>query len=272
MIELIFVILILGILAKFGVEIMQQIYINFYNSSQQNILGAQSEAALNQIANRLQQRIKDSVIASNLNHGAFAPLGSNTNAAYPVLEWVGIDYDGWRSPVPLWSGVIDLAGSTGTSLSTPGTTGRSSMYNSGNAAAYFLGSNVDVTSGFGWNGAITDQSHTMHPVNVNAAGTLTSAVAGTFSGIDVFEFYQLANSAFAVELKNRTLRLYTDYQPWDGEAYTNGTSSILMENVTTFSFTKVGDIIKLKVCVEGNLVDITSTQGVYALCKERTVF
>ena len=272
MLELIFVIVILGILAKFGVEIMQQIYNNFVYSSRQNILQAESEAAVNQIANRLQQRIKDSVIASSLNHAAFTPLGSNTNAAYPVLEWVGIDYDGWRSPTPMWSGVIDLAGSTGTSLSTPGTTGRSSVYNGGTAAFYNLGSNVDVTNGFGWQipaAAFTDQSHTMHPVNVNNAGTLTSAVAGTFSNLDIFEFYQLTNSAFAVELNNRTLTLYTDYQPWDGETYANGTSAILMENVTTFKFTKVGDIIKLQVCVGDNNL---SGEGEYSVCKERTVF
>ncbi|WP_345985074.1 type II secretion system protein [Sulfurimonas sp. HSL-1656] len=268
MMELIFVIVIMGVLAKFGVDIMQQIYNNFVYSQRTNVLQAQSEAAVNQIANRLQNRIKDSVIASTLNHGAYQPLGSNTAAGSTVLEWVGIDYDGWQSLPPLWSGTIDLTDSNGTNLKSPRTSSRSGFYNGGTAAVYFLGSNVDVLSGFGWQAAaFADQSHTMHPVNVGA-GQLTPAV-GSFSGRDVYEFYQLANSAFAVELNGRILTLYTDYQPWDGEIYTAGTASILMENVTTFTFTKVGDIIKLQVCIGDN--DLTG-EGEYSLCKERTVF
>jgi len=273
MLELIFVIVITAIMAKFGVEIMQQIYNNFVYSSRQNTLQAQSESAVNQIANRLQQRIKDSVIASTTNHASFQPLGSNTNAAANVLEWVGIDYDGWRAAAPLWSGVIDLAASAGTTLVSPATSSRSAVYTNAlsNSAAYFIGSNVNVVTGFGWSGVINDQDHTMHPLTVGA-GTLTAKAGTTFSNQDVYEFYQLANSAFAVELNNndRTLRLYTNYQPWDGESYTaDQNPKILMENVTTFKFSKVGDIIKIQVCVGDNNL---GGEGEYSVCKERTVF
>lgn len=268
MLELVFVIVILGILAKFGVDIMQQIYNNFAYSNRENILQAESEAAVNQIANRMQYRIKDSVVAGDIGHANFQPLGSNTQAGFSVLQWVGIDYDGWRSNSPLWSGVIDLSLSAGGALVSPATTGRSSAYDTGNAAAYFIGSNVDVVNGFGWNGVINDQAHTMHPVSVGAA-SLTPKAGTSFSGQDVFEFYQLANSAFAIELNGRTLSLYTDYQPWDGETYQNGTRTTLMRNVTTFQFSKVGDIIKIQVCVGDN--DL-SGEGEYSVCKERTVF
>ncbi|MCW8839326.1 MAG: protein containing prepilin-type N- cleavage/methylation domain protein, partial [Thiovulaceae bacterium] len=91
-----------------------------------------------------------------------------------------------------------------------------------------------------------------------------------------YEYYQLAWTANAVSIEddgkgNDTYDLvfYYDYQPWRGESYTDGKSSIIMENVPTFQFRAVGSMIKIQVCVKSDLIN--NQQG-YALCKEKTVF
>lgn len=66
-----------------------------------------------------------------------------------------------------------------------------------------------------------------------------------------------------------TLTLYYDYQPWKGETYQNGKSQIIMEDVDTFRFRSVGDLIKVQLCVTNSNI---SSEGGYSICKEKTVF
>jgi len=109
MIELIFVIVIMGIIGKFGVEFLAQTYKNFIFSSVNNSLQSKSAMAVEFIATRLQYRIKDSLIA-RVNTGTNAVgIGSATGSTYTVLEWVAMDIDGYRgSTTPNWSGIADL--------------------------------------------------------------------------------------------------------------------------------------------------------------------
>jgi len=48
-----------------------------------------------------------------------------------------------------------------------------------------------------------------------------------------------------------------------------GNKQLIMENVQTFQFTSVGDILIVQVCVSDQ--DITG-EGEYAICKEKVVF
>ena len=291
LLELIFVIVIMGILAKFGVELLSQAYQNFIFSSVNNRLQSQSEAAVETIASRLQYRIKDSVIARRTN-GTFVGLAGNTDPTIPILEWVASDIDGFRgnsAVLPHWSGVIDIDASTApTTLVSPGTdtvalnTLIGVLSNGGStiddAAIYFVGSDSDVQTGYGWNtatGPITTQNEAMHPIN-DVAGQPTQFVSGVgvdFSGVDIYEYYQLAWTAYAVgitdyNLSNNTgtLRLYYDYQPWKGESYADAKNEVLMDNVSTFKFRAAGSIVKIQVCVKDDLVEE------YSLCKEKTIF
>lgn len=269
LIELIFVILIFGILSKFGADILYKIYENYIYSNTYNRLLNQSEAAAKQIANRLQYRIKDSTIARS--GGTVIPIESNITSA-TVLEWIGTDIDGWRgtsSTSPDWSGFIDLdpaSGSSAASLNSPGTSAIS-----GNNAIFFIGSDVDLSgNAFGWSGAVTGQDGAMHPVAVTT-NTLTP-IGGNFSGKYVYEYYQLAKSAFAVSLEGTDLKLYSGYQPWSTTSprqMSDVTPVTIMENVSNFQFTAMGDILVIQVCVSDN--NITGTGG-YGVCKEKVVF
>lgn len=311
MIELIFVIVVMGILGKFGVEFLAQAYNNFIFSSVNNSLQANGEMAVETIASKLQYRIKDSIIGRRSDglvpyaDSFAAPASIATIAAatavtpedYNILEWVGTDIDGYRGDsLPYWSGIIDLDRSrnilsrdtlispeTNTTalntligiLSPANTTGIN------NTALYFIGSDSDIQTGYGWDGsAIADQNATMHPVRRHATiedRLIADTGANDFNGTDVYEYYQLAWTAYAVGITDYnttamggndtgTLTLWYDYQPWEGEKYTDGNSSVLMENVSTFRYNAVGSVIKIQVCVNSDLVED------YSLCKEKTVF
>ncbi len=298
MIELIFVIVVMGIIGKFGVEFLAQAYNNFIYSSVNNTLQAQSEAAVEAVASRLQFRIKNSVIGRRLNFN-FVGLSSvppGQGNQFPILEWVGSDIDGFRgNNTPLWSGIIDINPSlllgANTLISPQTNTGNVNalinILSNGNtgindAAIYFIGSANNIQTGYGWNGiALANQNAAMHPINSGGAiDEFVSGIVGVdFSGVDVYEYYQLAWTAYAVGISNYnagtntgTLMLYYDYQPWNGDTYLNkadGTatkSEILMENVSTFQFKAVGSVIKIQVCVNSEVMED------YSLCKEKTIF
>lgn len=65
------------------------------------------------------------------------------------------------------------------------------------------------------------------------------------------------------------LTLYYNYQPWNGQKYTDGQSAVIMQDVDTFQFKAVGDLIKVQLCVRDSNI---SSDGGYSVCKEKTVF
>ncbi|MFA6138456.1 MAG: prepilin-type N-terminal cleavage/methylation domain-containing protein [Sulfurimonas sp.] len=275
LIELVFVIVVIGIIGKFGVEFLAQSYKNFIFSNVNNSLQANSATAVEFISTRLQHRIKDSIIARKAS-GGFVALGNASGEEYTILEWVGADIDGFHgnsdTGLPSWSGVIDLDESNSTTIFSPETNTTEideliDILSDGgsfidDAALYFIGSSSDITTGYGWSGAITDQNKTMHPI---VGGATFASVDGNFS--EIYEYYQLAWSAYAVvHAADGNLTLYYDYQPWKGENYSNGKSSTIMENVSSFRFMTIGSLVKIQVCAKSNLVEE------YSLCKEKTIY
>ena len=117
LIELIFVIVIMGVLSKFGIEFLSQAYNTFIYSKIDNELHSKSSLALQIIANRLQYKIPQSTI-KRIDGGKpiFAAQSVNNPQEYNVLEWIGYDADGARGDSKaLWSGIIDLNSSLTTS-------------------------------------------------------------------------------------------------------------------------------------------------------------
>ena len=282
MIEVIFVIVVMGIIAKFGAEFLNQAYTSFIYSNLNNRLQAQSESAVEQIAAKLQYRVKDSIIAKETTNGAFQSLSDANNTNNTILEWIGSDIDGFRGDtLPLWSGIIDVDADVGQSVNitspstdtaTLSTLITSLSSNSGttlaDAALYFIGSNNDI-NGYGWNGAaLATQDSVMHPVQAGTNNNqYQSSNADNFAGTDVYEFYKLSWTAYAVEIQtNGDLLLYYDYQPWNGEVYADGKSSLIMQNVDTFKFVAIGSLVKIQVCTNTTLVEN------YSICKEKTIY
>ena len=301
LLELIFVIVVMGILAKFGTNILVTTYQSYATSVTNTRLQFNTELALKQIANRLQYRIKDSVVA-----GVATPLAT-AGGGETTLQWIGYDIDGWLGNAatwtgayyqPTWSGFIDvnadptglIAPPTGF-LNSPATNvvaentviqalranGSATNFNA-DAAIFFTGENSSTTTYYGWGGVArnTQINTSAHRVgDTGAPNQLMDTTGATFAGTDVYENYKLAWTAYAIETRDfdgdgdDDLVLSYDFQPWTGDTLANGTAVLLLHNVDTFTFQAVGSSIQIEVCThEQNLLG----GGQYAICKETAIF
>ena len=235
LLELIFVIIILGIISKFGVEYLAQAYRGYIYQNVSNTLQNNSEMAVEVIASKLKYRLKDSVIirksADKTQFKGLEGATATTSVGYDILEWVGYDVEGFRakdSSSPYWSGLIDkkYAHSGNTDIFTPNTNTTDvntsiSLLSYGttdinDAAIFIMGSDSDVKTDYGWQfecndatcstttgGYINDQQHAMHPIKKDPTDTtkFLSANAQDFSllnqSLDDVR-YKLAWSAYAI--------------------------------------------------------------------------
>ncbi len=287
MLELIFVIVIMGIIGKFGTEFVARAYESFIYSKINNDLQAKSASAVEFIAKRLEHRIKDSTISRNTtppgSYGFVHDLGLPDPDA-TVLEWIATDIDSFRGTTrPSWSAIIDLTStnanriiSTSSELNT--TNAQISILSNAtaginNSAIYFIGSGT-ITNPWGYDGAILDQNHALHPIQLGVNIDEIRPRFSNFAG-DIYEYYKLAWTAYAIELgdyddvlKIGNLYLYYNYRPWNGETYlANGTKVLLAEGINTFRYRSAGSLIKIQVCAKSDL-----TGEEHALCKEKTVY
>lgn len=291
MLELIFVIIVIGILSKFGVEILAQSYKSYIATQVNDRFQNQSSAALEFIAKRLQYRIRPSVIVRNdSNFSDFHSLeGMGAQAGYDVLEWIGYDVDGLRAGA--WSGIYSKSYvnarlySQQTNTATEGNLINAlSFGNSGfnDSAIFFIGSSSSQDS-FGWDGnAINDFTQSMKPVQTDANSSLfapPAAFADNFTTMDPsvqsleYNTYQLASTANAIvfDTTNNRLQFCTDYQPWNGQTYNNnGHCYTLMNEVSDFKKRQNKGVITLKVCsVNNTFKDLP--EGQFLTCKEKTI-
>ena len=304
MVELVAVIVIFGIVAAIGSEIFVKLYENYMLTRSMNSLQTKTELALEQIAKRLQYRIKYASIARKTS-----PLTDYVSLAdpylnddYKILEWIGYDNEGLKGTynssehyhTPGWSGFLDVNDSNKTLLLTPGSDldkentiisvlshGNLDLNSSGGIV--FNGSlgAFDVTK-YGWTPATTWNADNVYEINEYNA-TAFSVVDATLPD-EIFERYKLVWTAYAivpqtdsnafcteadVNQSKCNLYLYMNYRPWKHEAYNGNNSSkfLLIEHVSTFKFKQNGDILRLKLCVNERLVETN-----VSICKEKAVF
>ncbi len=294
MLELVFVIVILGIVSSVGATIISQLYENYIIQRAMHRVSIKTELAVNQIANRLAYRIGTSVIARNPTAGSYMKLVdvalgvSNKNNS--ILEWIGYDNDSFSAQArPGWSGYCDTtASSAATGIITPGsqlakTTAITNNLSGGGTPPLALlfglhgiqdSVGVDQEADcYGYNG----NTGCIHQVTINNATTLGTNRA---TGTNISTHYKLAWTAYAIvpvppsdgtafSDTNFDLELRYNYQPWNGTQYTAGQSSILLRKVTAFKFAELGGTIRLKICATEQVGD-SSTTNVSA-CKEKVV-
>ena len=289
MLELVFVIVIMGIIGKFGVEFLAQAYNTFIYAKINNRLQSDSTHTIELIAKRLEARIPPSTIKRKSPYNTLFKGATETvidPANYDFLEWIAYDVDGFRSQstAKTWSGIIDLdiTKTTNLKLFSPDSNMTAidnhikALSNNtstiARAALFFPSSNYNINA-FGWNGgtALIDQNRSMHPII--AGGTNEFAASTThgvnFDGATIYNRYMLAWTAYAVvhDSTTKDLTLYYNYQPWHGDDYTDGNSSLLMQNVDTFRIKGTGELFSIQVCVDSNL-----TNQEHSICKEKTIF
>ena len=301
MIELILVIVILGIISFFTFEMTLQIFRSYTYSKMINILEAQTETMLEQIAKRLSYRIKESPVTrkGHLNaaleddsEGDVEPLTRNTATSlngFNILEFVPYAYEVFR--INGYSGIADLGISSSVAgLRTPGSnlvtiaqnTFNDLVYKStignGDLAVFFSGLSYDDRKGIGY-------YKYNHPSGNNLVARATisnnTALALNYAiGSSVSDVYQIAYTAYAIvpEHINATngdfdLTLYYDYRPWTGQKFTDGQHSILARDVTRFNFMEDrGNTINMKLCIRATRRTTGIDSEKMSICKSKAVY
>ena len=270
LLELIFVIVILGIVSSIGAELIAKVYENYIIQRANHRAELKTELAALQIANRLRYAIPGTLYrikSDDTLESTFLPL--TTGMDYKGLQWVGYDGDSFEAVTsaadrrPGWSGFADVEhGSTdinhiktqGSNLTLANTI-IGNLSPSGKAITdayiYFPYENAPSKVN-GYTGATNDVI------------TLAAPAAGTRT---IHEHYKLAWSSYALYINNGDLFLYYDF-PATLAANKGNTKQLLLKNVTTFKFKVTGRTIRFKLCVQeeiGKDYNITA-------CKEKAVF
>jgi len=270
LIEVIFVIVILGVVASIGSKIIAQVYESYIVQRAQYRAAIKTELALNQIANRLRYAIPGTVGARVSLTSTFIPITNTLPEDSKVLQWVGADGDSFEAIAsaanlkPGWSGFCDLDLSTANNIVTPGsnlalTTSIISNLDASiaNARIYFPyeGNNYGIANGNGENIVLdADQNITV--------------------GQTIYERYKLAWSSYAIEVRKiagvNKLLLHHHFAPQAKIAINgNSTSTVLINNVTNFRFKGSEGVLRVKICVEEQ-VGFDSDK--IHTCKERVIF
>ena len=230
MLELIFVIIILGIISSIGAEVIANVYESYIIQRAQHRATMKTELALNQISNRLRYAIPSTVGARADLTSTFTPITEIISSTDKVLQWVAYDGDSFEAITsdsdrkPGWSGFCDIdsyvAGST--TLPSPGSN---------------LGLATEIIGNLGGNiaNAFIYFPHDESGASLGIAGgsgeniTLDSAI---LSGNRIYERYKLAWTSYALEVDgNNDLILHYNFSPARG-ATINGSSSLLLKNVS----------------------------------------
>jgi len=307
LLELVFVIVILGVVASIGSSVIVQVYESYIIQKSTHNAALKTELAINQLANRLTYRIDESLIARHpvtRNLLALNNLDITTTnwEEYNILEWIGYDNDSFSATAtPGWSGFLDLdtpsaIGGSRSIISTGSAFSQVSAISTnlggGDPALYFVGNRPYRTDGAGTPLASSSAGclHNIEgdgcifPVTLDTTNeiTFTLGSAGDYvpGQMQYSEYYQLARSAYAVVFENPhtvpeggginvwDLRLYYNYQPWEGETYIDGSNSLLLRDVSVFRFkSEAGNSLRIKLCT---VEQISETEKI-SLCKEKAV-
>ncbi len=220
MLELIFVIVILGIVASIGSQIIVDVYESYITQRAVHRSSIKTELAATQLVNRLAYSIPGTVIGRFDNNNFVSIENMPLAAPLPtILEWIGYDNDGFgaidgttnQGRRPRWSGYCDVTASTINQLSTPGS--RLTQLNAiiqnlsavtgvaqtslGNAAVIFPHDNPDTLAhSVGFAEAVRSFTN-VHPIARNAVNNTHLDLAPHVNRT-IHEHYKLAWTAYAV--------------------------------------------------------------------------
>jgi prepilin-type N-terminal cleavage/methylation domain-containing protein len=299
LIEVIFVLVILGIVASISSQIIVQVYENYITQRAVYNVSTKTELAINQIVNRLTYSIVDSALAKDPNNASnyklLVDLDVNVDRNLTILEWVGYDNDSFAAGAnPYWSGVANYETATKSAFETPGSDlGKvdTIIQNLSHTQVGLTASTQHPAVVFqprtGGGEKVNGECMGLIKTNVTDIDNNTSCIyavsennASSFSFDDInkskiiTERYQLTWSAYAlVPVKQPNglynLDLHYNYQPWYGEKYDDGSTSIstLISNISVFKFTQSGGIIQLKLCATENIGQDYNISS----CKEKAI-
>ncbi len=281
LLELIFVIVILGIVASIGSELIARVYQQYIVQRAEHRASIKTELAALQIANRLVSAIPGTVyrITSAPTNNTYEPIDSNLTTIgdnYKGIQWVAADMDSFNAnSIPGWSGFCDVNNSSKNTINTPG-----SNLGLANTIIENLSKDTSGTITKHLNNAALyfpyyDQEHNLSSTTGTSTGE-NNITLDNVTNRTVVEHYKLAWSSYALvvepEVVNgktyKSLFLYYNFIPTPTKLYTTGTKALLIRNISTFKFKGAGRTIRFKICKEE---EIGEEHNVTA-CKEKAVF
>jgi len=295
LIEVIFVLVILGIVASISSQIIVQVYENHITQRAVYNVNTKTELAINQIVNRLTYSVINSAIAKDptdsTNYKLLTDLDLSTDTNLTVLEWIGYDNDSFAAgSTPYWSGVANYETATKSIFETPGSQlgkvdtiiknlskNKVGLNGSTQQPAVIFQPRTgegDRVDGLCMGLAVVDNNDTSCIYAVSENNATGFSFKNVAKSKIITERYQLAWSAYALvpRLKSNglyDLNLHYNYQPWENnETYdNNATIKTLITNVSVFKFTQSGDIIQLKLCATENIGQNFNI----STCKEKAI-
>jgi len=293
LIEVIFVLVILGIVASISSQLIVKVYENYITQRAVYNVSTKTELAINQIVNRLTYSVIDSAVArdpnNNANHKLLINLTSATDANLTILEWLGYDNDSFATgTTPYWSGVANYRTATTNGFDTPG-----SNLNKVDTIIKYLSKNTVSLNSNDYPAVVFQPRGPGDKVDGECMGMLADNNRSCIYAVSesnqtgftfrngaktkiITERYQLAWSAYAlvpVQQPNGlyNLELHYNYQPWlpTNEKYNSPSTSVstLIRNISVFKFTQSGGIIQLKLCATENIGQDFNI----STCKEKAI-
>jgi len=295
MIELIFVVVILGIIGLMSSDIIFRTYENYAFHRDISDLQSRSKQVLDQISKYLDNSLKSSIAQYNSAtpvHRAISEIdfanGDVNITNNRFLEWIGKDIesmrgiwsDGENRVYPGYSGFANVRDSNATDIVTTdcnlsyiepvqnAITAQPLALAAGGqrTAIYFVYANsVGTVAQRFWD----NNGSSLFPVSgfTPDTGIITlSEPPGEIS-----ENYYLTYSAYGVQLDNAgNLFLYWNFRPWNGDSINNDAQQrLLMQDVTEFKSwgQSDGSVIRLRVCLSVDISDPDAPE----FCKEAMI-
>ncbi len=290
-IELLFVIVILGIVGGMTLEAVRQYYNGIYRTQEIMKRTETADHVLDQLKGYFEYAVENSGV--NLDRQGAADgcyrIWKGKDLFDYTVAFIAADQDSLRTTgnFPGWNNGITPTGNTIVGIDVNYTAAGNIIQGLGSTLAdsALYNDNGDPLGcePFNWNG---DNNLTAYYTIAGVSGnTLTvtnnnahTSASETPSGKYLFR----TGYAFRVDQDDEgKFYMYTNFRPWKGENYeTNGTKNLLAEKVNHFYLTSPpgssskggGTIVTLKVCMQGldeNLSD--SYDDALQICRERSV-
>ncbi len=299
LIEVIFVLVILGIVASISSQIIVQVYENYVTQKALYNVNTKTELASTQIVNRLSHVIDETTIVKDPNYTTYTKADESVSWVrmkdipaddnnFTIVEWIGYDNDSFAAgATPYWTGLSDYESATRQSFQTPGSQltqaqtiiqnlseGKVNLTSSYPAAVIFQQQNNLYRTGAEYDPACmglieTNQTACIFRVSLNSDDNLSFEDNKTKI---VTERYKLSWSAYALvpeenEPNDYNLSLYYNYQPWNQESYKDGQKELLIPHISVFKFTENGGVIQLKLCATQQIGEDFNISS----CKEKAI-
>lgn len=295
MIELLFVIVILGIVGGIALETIRQYYENIYRTQEYTKRVSEADHILDQLSKYFENAISSSIVnldKDNTTGCEGPPVGDTGDFTiafvvpdYDSLRGISGNRPGWSEDTLLMpNNEINASDANYTMANTVISALGSTLRNS--AVYDHESTNIGACARFNWDDAGGYEGFHKLDVATNPISSTKIRLNADNLANDGKQKYLLRTGyAFRVD-DNGTLRMHTNFRPWLGERYTAATKiNVLGENVAHFyadynatdfmANTNLNDrglVWRLKVCMRGldsNLSD-TDAEG-QTICRERRV-